>query len=80
MQLEGSSAIVTGATSGIGGSVASRLADRGVKVYACGRRVDRLESLADLHDGVIPVELDVRREDDRARLVDMAGPVDHLVN
>lgn len=80
MQLEGSSAIVTGATSGIGGSVAARLADRGVKVYACGRRVERLESLADLHHGVIPVELDVRREEDRARLVDMAGPVDHLVN
>ena len=80
MQLEGSSAIVTGATSGIGGSVAARLADRGVKVYACGRRVERLESLADLHDGVIPVEIDLRREEDRARLVDTAGAVDLLVN
>lgn len=80
MQLEGSSAIVTGASSGIGRSVAARLADRGVKVFAAGRRVDRLESLADLHAGVIPVEVDVRQEDDRARLVDMAGPVDLLVN
>ncbi len=80
MQLEGSSAIVTGASSGIGRSVAARLADRGVKVFACGRRAERLESLADLHHEVIPVEVDVRQADDRARLVDMAGPVDMLVN
>ena len=80
MQLEGSSAIVTGASSGIGRSVAARLADRGVKVFACGRRLERLESLADLHGGVVPVEFDVRREEDRARLVDMAGSVDILVN
>ena len=56
------------------------LADRGVKVFACGRRAERLESLADLHDGIIAVEVDVRYEDDRARLVDTAGPVDMLVN
>lgn len=80
MQLEGSSAIVTGASSGIGRSVAARLADRGVKVFACARRVNRLESLADLHDGIVPVEIDVRQDEDRARLVDTAGPVDLLVN
>jgi len=80
MHLEGSSAIVTGASSGIGRSVASRLADQGVKVFACGRRLDRLESLADLHGGIVPVEVDVREAEDRARLVDMAGPVDILVN
>ena len=80
MQLEGSSAIVTGASSGIGRSVAARLADRGVKVFACGRRLDRLESLSDLHDGVVPVEVDMRDPEDRARLVDTAGPVDVLVN
>ena len=80
MQLEGSSAVVTGATSGIGGSVAARLADRGVKVYACGRRIDRLSSLAELHDNVIPVEVDLRQAQDRARLVETAGPVDILVN
>lgn len=80
MQLQGSSAVVTGASSGIGGSIAARLADRGVKVYACGRRLDRLRSLADLHDGVIPVEVDLRSQEDRGRLVDTAGPVDILVN
>ncbi len=80
MKLEGSSAVVTGASSGIGRSVAARLADQGVKVFACGRRLDHLESLAELHDGVIPVQLDVRAVDDRVRLVDMAGPIDLLVN
>lgn len=80
MQLEGSSAVVTGATSGIGGSIAARLSDRGVKVYACGRRVDRLSSLADVHDNVIPVEVDLRKDEDRARLVETAGSVDILVN
>jgi 3-hydroxy acid dehydrogenase/malonic semialdehyde reductase len=80
MQLEGSSALVTGASSGIGGSIAGRLADRGVKVYACGRRADRLTSLADVHDAIIPVEVDLRKEEDRARLVETAGPVDILVN
>lgn len=72
--------MVTGATSGIGGSIAARLSDRGVKVYACGRRIDRLSSLADVHDNVIPVEVDLRKDDDRARLVETAGPVDILVN
>ena len=80
MQLEGSSAVVTGASSGIGGAIAARLADGGVKVYACGRRHERLSSLADLHDNVIPVEVDLRQDDDRARLVETAGPVDILVN
>jgi 3-hydroxy acid dehydrogenase/malonic semialdehyde reductase len=80
VQLEGSSAIVTGASSGIGRAIASRLADRGVKVFACGRRLDRLESLADLHGGVVPVEVDVRSSEDRTRLVDTAGAVDVLVN
>lgn len=80
MQLEGSSAVVTGATSGIGGSIAARLSDRGVKVYACGRRIDRLSSLADVHDNVIPVEVDLRKAEDRARLAETAGAVDILVN
>lgn len=51
-------ALVTGATSGLGRGLAAWLAKRGVKVYAAGRRVELLKSLA-TEAGVIPLELDV---------------------
>jgi len=51
-------ALVTGATSGLGRGLAAWLAKRGVKVYAAGRRVELLKSLA-TEAGVIPFELDV---------------------
>lgn len=56
-------ALVTGASSGIGRSLALWLAARGITVFAAGRRLDRLEELreeAARAGGVIePVELDV---------------------
>ena len=51
-------ALVTGATSGLGRGLATWLAKRGVKVYAAGRRVELLESLA-TDAGVVPFKLDV---------------------
>jgi 3-oxoacyl-[acyl-carrier protein] reductase len=44
--LEGRSAVVTGASAGIGRSVALRLAEEGVRVVAVARRPDLLASLA----------------------------------
>ena len=53
-------ALLTGATSGMGRGLALWLAKRGVKVYAAGRRVELLESLAtEGGELIVPFKLDV---------------------
>jgi NAD(P)-dependent dehydrogenase (short-subunit alcohol dehydrogenase family) len=54
MQIEGMSALVTGANRGLGRHLAQQLRDRGATVYAAARNPD----LVDL-DGVTPIRLDV---------------------
>jgi NADP-dependent 3-hydroxy acid dehydrogenase YdfG len=71
--LAGTTAIVTGASSGIGASVARMLRDEGVRVVGGARRVERIE--AD-----VALELDVTDPASCERFVDAAGPVEILVN
>ena len=52
-------ALVTGGSSGIGAGVVERLAREGLKVYAVGRRVDRLAELS-AKTGCEIVAVDVR--------------------
>ena len=59
-------AVVTGASSGIGYSVTNELADRGYVVYACARRVDRIDPLVLKHgsDKVKSIKLDISQYDE----------------
>lgn len=55
-------ALVTGASSGIGAATVRALSARGVQVQALARREDRLKALAD-ETGCIPIALDLRDRD-----------------
>ena len=75
-------AIVTGASAGIGAATSRLLHERGFRVYAAARRLDRMAELAALGIGVVRV--DVTDEADRVALVDRvvadSGRIDVLVN
>jgi short-subunit dehydrogenase len=83
-------AIVTGASSGIGACTAQQLADRGYRVYAVARRADRLAALAGVREpdprrpGITPVSVDLTDDDQLVALVDRVtdetGRIDVLVN
>ena len=75
--IEGKTAIVTGASSGIGAATASALAGEGVRVAGGARRVDELQT-------EIKLELDVTDRESCERFVEAAigelGGLDILVN
>jgi NAD(P)-dependent dehydrogenase (short-subunit alcohol dehydrogenase family) len=75
-------ALVTGASSGIGKATAKALAAAGYTVYAAARRIEMMEDLKPL--GCIPVKMDITREDDVIAVVAQItrdhGGVDVLIN
>jgi NADP-dependent 3-hydroxy acid dehydrogenase YdfG len=76
--LEGKSAVVTGASSGIGAATAQALAREGARVVGGARRTDRIAT------PVTPIELDVTDPDScesfvKAAVEDLSG-IDILVN
>jgi NADP-dependent 3-hydroxy acid dehydrogenase YdfG len=85
MELSGTVALVTGASSGIGRATARRLAAEGASVALAARRTDRIEELAaELGERALPIEADVtdRAAAERAvqRTVDELGRLDVLIN
>ena len=82
--LEGLSALVTGATSGIGKAVAQELSRQGAEVIVNGRDIDRGSTVAELiesNGGVAKfVGADLAELDELAALAEVAIDVDVLVN
>jgi NADP-dependent 3-hydroxy acid dehydrogenase YdfG len=73
-------AVITGASSGIGAATARRLAAEGYEVVAAARRRDRLDALAAESPGIRPVTLDVTDPDSVAELAAGLDDVALLVN
>ena len=88
-KIKGQTAIVTGASSGLGVCFAETLAERGVNLVIAARRYEKLakvaENLADDYNvKVIPVQTDVSQEDQVINMVKTAvekfGSLEILVN
>lgn len=87
-KLTGRTALVTGASGGIGTHIARRLASEGMDVALSGRREDALQALAEeiealgVRAAAVPADLGRREQLDRlpGQVEAALGPVDVLVN
>jgi NAD(P)-dependent dehydrogenase (short-subunit alcohol dehydrogenase family) len=84
LSLNGKVAVVTGASSGIGWSIAQRLVEEGAHVIAFARNADKLGELARIHPRkIISVAGDVTKTEDLKRLFKTAedhfGGVDVVI-
>ena len=77
-------ALVTGASSGIGRETAIKLAKNGFAVIAAARRKERLVEIADQVQGITPVQVDLSQPEDTEKfcnyLAQLTTPVSVLIN
>jgi len=77
-------ALVTGASSGIGRATALKLAQKGFAVIAAARRKERLVEMADQVEGITAVQVDLARPEDTEKfcgyLSQLPAPVSVLIN
>lgn len=86
--LDGKTALVTGASKGIGKSIAAVLSESGVRVVCCARNENILiEACSEIEKGggtAVPVRADVASPLDRRQLIERAisefGGIDFLIN
>jgi short-subunit dehydrogenase len=78
VRLEGSRVLLTGASGGLGGTLARRLAAAGAQLVLTGRRAEALDELA--HElGARAVAADLAERGELERLLIAAGEIDILI-
>lgn len=89
LKLQGKTALVTGASEGIGKAIALGLAREGVDVAICARRAENLEAAAKeiaaaTGRKIVPIAADLTKDEDAKAFVERAhkglGRIDILVN
>ena len=83
--VEGMSILITGGGSGLGEGAARYFAERGARVTICGRRLEKIEAVANsIGPNCLGLQADITKAEDRDRLVEVAvahgGGLHGLVN
>ena len=77
--------IVTGASGGIGNSIAEKLHEQGVNVLATGTRIEKLEELAKKFNGIKTLKFDISQHEKIEEFINEAteklgGSLDGIIN